>query len=168
MRDHLLRTSLRVPRPRDEVFAFFGEAENLERITPPELGFRILTPLPIRMAPGTLIDYALRLYGIPVRWKTRINDWSPPDLFVDEQLSGPYARWIHTHRFREVAPGETEVEDEVRYALPFPPLGELTHPLVRWQLERIFRYRTERVRAFLGPLPSSTGVPRHERVQNHG
>jgi ligand-binding SRPBCC domain-containing protein len=67
-----------------------------------------------------------------------------------------------------VAPGETEVEDEVRYELPFPPLGELTHPLVRWQLARIFRYRAERVRAFLGPLPPSTSVPRHERVQNYG
>ncbi|MBA2459689.1 MAG: SRPBCC family protein [Gemmatimonadales bacterium] len=140
---------MHVPCPRDEVFAFFGEAANLERITPPELRFRILTSAPIMMAPGTLIEYALRLYGTPIRWTTRISRWSPPAEFVDEQLAGPYAQWVHTHRFLEVGPRETAVMDEVRYALPWSPWGELAAPLVRWQLGRIFRYRSARVLGLL-------------------
>ncbi len=131
------------------MFAFFGEATNLELITPPELRFRILTSAPIAMATGTLIEYALRLYGTPIRWRTRISRWSPPTEFVDEQLAGPYAKWVHTHRFHEAGPRETVVVDEVRYALPWSPWGELAAPLVRWQLGRIFRFRGERVLGLL-------------------
>jgi ligand-binding SRPBCC domain-containing protein len=137
-------------RSRHEVFTFFADAENLERITPPELRFEILTPRPITLRAGGLIDYRLRLFGVRFGWRTRIVSFDPEEEFVDEQLRGPYRSFVHTHRFREI-PGGTEVSDLVRWALSFQPLGEIATPIVRRQLERIFRFREAAIREILSP-----------------
>ena len=148
-----------LPGAPDEVFGFFADAANLEAITPPWLRFRIVTPKPIHMAAGTLIEYRLALHRIPIRWLTRIEVWEPGERFVDVQLRGPYRLWHHTHSF-EAREGGTLVGDRVRYALPLGPLGELAHrALVRRDLERIFDFRHERVARRLGrtPIPPSPG-----------
>ncbi|WP_309381311.1 SRPBCC family protein [Cerasicoccus frondis] len=138
---HSIRTELKLDLPRDEVFAFFAQAENLEKITPRELGFRILSPLPIQMRQDVEIDYRIRLHGLPLRWRTLIPVWNPPYEFVDEQIKGPYKTWIHRHTFEELGPQQTNIIDYVRYELPFTPLGDLAFPLIRHQVESIFRHR---------------------------
>jgi ligand-binding SRPBCC domain-containing protein len=147
---HRLQREQYVDRPLADVFDFFAEAHNLERITPPWLSFTVLTPDPIEMRVGALIDYRLRVHGIPLRWTSRIEDWEPGRSFVDRQLRGPYGLWHHRHTFAEEGPG-TVVRDEVDYAMPFGALGDLAHPLfVRRDLERIFSYRHEAVPRLLG------------------
>ena len=143
---HQLSREQRLPGAPEDVFPFFGDAHNLEAITPPWLGFRVVTPEPIEMAAGTLIEYRLRLHGVPIRWRTTIAVWDPPRRFVDVQLSGPYRMWHHTHDFEPTADGGTLMTDTVRYALPFGPLGEIAHRLlVRRDLERIFDFRRDEV-----------------------
>ena len=150
---HILSTSQQLPLDRQEVFAFFAEAGNLERLTPPELQFHIITPPPITMRLGTLIEYRLRLFGVPFRWLTRISHWDPPHAFRDEQLRGPYRTWVHTHRFYATDQG-TRMEDEVRSRLPLFPVGELAYPLVKQQLHRIFAFRRQAIAALLRTQPS--------------
>jgi hypothetical protein len=145
---HILAREQHLAMPPDGVFPFFGDALNLEAITPPWLGFRVVTPEPIAMAPGALIEYRLRLHGVPIRWRTTIAVWDPPRRFVDVQLSGPYRMWHHTHEFLPAPDGSggTLMRDTVRYALPFGPLGEIAHRLlVRRDLERIFDHRRRAV-----------------------
>ncbi|MGI9591001.1 MAG: SRPBCC family protein [Myxococcota bacterium] len=143
---HRLHGRQVLPLPRKDVFPFFADAGNLARITPPELRFRFVTELPIEMREGALIEYQLLLFGVPFGWQTRISRWEPDEAFVDEQIRGPYRRWVHTHRFHERGV-ETEIIDEVEWALPLQPFGEIARPLVRRQLERIFDYRAEAIRA---------------------
>jgi ligand-binding SRPBCC domain-containing protein len=143
---HVLTREQRLPGAPEEVFAFFADAGNLERITPAWLSFRILTPRPIAMGPGTLIEYALRLHRIPVTWLTEIVVWEPGVRFVDQQLAGPYKLWHHTHEFQPDGDGMTRMRDTVRYALPLGPLGSLVHAaVVRRDLERIFDFRFAKV-----------------------
>ncbi len=150
MTEHVLRREQRLEGSPAEVFAFFADARNLGAITPPLLDFRMLTPDPVVMASGTRLRYRLKVRGVPIGWLTEISAWDPPHRFVDEQLEGPYALWHHTHAFRDDGAGATIMVDEVRYALPLGPLGELAHRLlVRRDLERIFDFRAERVAALL-------------------
>jgi ligand-binding SRPBCC domain-containing protein len=140
-RRHVLERSQHVPRPREEVFRFFADARNLEAITPAFLRFRIATAGPIAMEAGTLIVYRLSLFGLPFRWRTRIEAWEPGIRFVDVQLSGPYRLWRHQHTFED-APGGTVMRDRVEYELPLGALGAVAHALfVRRALARIFDHR---------------------------
>jgi len=140
-----------VPRSLEETFAFFASAENLEAITPPWLHFRILEA-PDQLERGALLHYRLRLFGVPIGWRTEIVEWRPPRTFTDMQLSGPYGLWVHTHRFTEV-PGGTEIYDNVRYRVPGGPGAPLVTRLVvrRW-LDAIFGYRAARLRVLLPRL----------------
>ena len=150
--DQFLQTTTSLPLGVEEVFAFFANAENLERITPPELAFQILTPTPIDIGEGTIIDFRLRLFRIPFGWRTRIVEWQPNDRFSDEQIRGPYRRWKHLHTFVEGGEG-TRMTDRVEYQLPLQPAGAVALPLVRRQLDRIFRYRADAIRRLLGGGP---------------
>lgn len=154
MRVHNLATELWLPRAPEELFPFFAEAANLERITPPWLSFRITTPRPIEVRAGARIDYRLRLRGIPVGWRTRIAVWEPPRRFVDEQLRGPYRLWVHEHGFA-AGDGGTWCRDLVRYA---PIGGALAHRLlVARDVTAIFAYRRAALRAlFAGGEPAVT------------
>lgn len=145
-REHVIERRVWVRHPLKDVFPFFAAAENLERITPPEIGFRIRTPLPIEMKRGALIDYTIRLFGFSMKWRTEITAWNPPYSFEDTQLRGPYAKWVHTHSFVDEA-GGTTIEDRVVYALPFGLLGGIAHPIVARQLKRIFSYREKVLKA---------------------
>lgn len=153
--EHVLETEFEVPLAQDEVFGFFSRAENLQRITPAQLRFEIITPLPIEMRPGALIDYRLRLLGFSFGWRTVISRYEPPHFFVDQQLRGPYRLWIHTHTFESTGSG-TRIHDHVRYRLPLYPLGEPAHPIVRMQLRRIFAFRQKAVvDALTEPAPGN-------------
>jgi ligand-binding SRPBCC domain-containing protein len=145
----VLQASQGLPHPPADVFPFFADAGNLERITPPWLRFRIRTPLPIDMHVGALIEYSLRVHGLPVRWRTEITAWEPPARFVDEQLRGPYRWWVHEHRF-EPAEGGTLATDRVEYGVPGGQLANRV--LVGRDLQRIFAYRQGVLREEFGEL----------------
>jgi len=151
--NYRLERSQLIAHPRSEVFAFFADAANLERLTPEFLHFQIETPLPIEMRAGALIDYRLSLAGLPVRWRTRISSWEPPHRFSDDQERGPYALWHHVHEFEAVG-DQTRMRDRVDYRLPFGPLGALAHVLsVRRTLERIFNHRRKVIEELFGTSP---------------
>ncbi len=143
---HVLERSQRVEVSVEQAFDFYVDARNLEPMTPPWLHFEVITPADVAMRPGTLLDYKLKLHGVPVRWQTRIETWEAPARFVDTQVKGPYSLWEHTHLFETDGEAATVIHDRVRYAIPLGPLGALAHLLfVRRDLERIFDYRSEAV-----------------------
>ena len=150
-----------LPRPADEVFAFFSEPRNLEAITPGWLRFRTVEA-PERLARGSLLRYRLCLFGVPVHWRTEIAEWTPPRTFTDVQVSGPYLLWVHTHRF-SATEGGTEVYDHVRYDIPGGPLAPvIKRRLVGPWLDEIFDYRRERLSELLGSAGrAGTSVSSH-------
>jgi hypothetical protein len=146
MKTSIFETEQWLPLPTQDVFDFFADAFNLELLTPPWLQFRVITPAPIAMQQGTVIDYRLRLRGIPVRWESQVTVWEPPYRFVDEQLRGPYRRWVHHHTFVE-SDGGTLARDHVDYAVPGGVL--VRKLLVERDLRKIFQYRQQKLREVL-------------------
>lgn len=148
MRTYHLQTSLWLPRPREQIFAFFSDPKNLEKITPPWLRFEILSPTELAVGRGTRIDYRLRVRRLPIRWQSEITVWEPPTRFVDQQTRGPYQVWIHEHTFSEHE-GGTIADDNVVYAVPG---GKLVQKLfVAPELDRIFHYRHEVLQNIFNP-----------------
>ena len=149
---HVFEQSQYVPRPREELFRFFLDPKNLGRITPRQLHFEILASTTQEVTEGTLLDYRLRLFGVPFRWRTLIESFESGVSFVDTQLKGPYRLWRHTHRFTDEGSG-TRMDDRVEYELPLGPLGSLAHVLfVRRQIGEIFGFRRGFIAEHFGPL----------------
>ena len=147
MKTFKLKTEIWLPQKRTTVFSFFADPRNLEDLTPRWLHFKILTPMPLQMKSGVLIDYRLRLYGIPLHWQSEISVWQPPHRFVDRQIRRPYRVWIHEHTFAEHR-GGTLVGDTVEYAAPG---GILVHKLfIARDLRKIFAYRHAPLRQRFG------------------
>jgi ligand-binding SRPBCC domain-containing protein len=152
-RGYHLHAECLVSAPLDEVFHFFSNATNLERLTPPLIRFEVVTPAPITMREGLLIDYKLRIRGVPMRWQSEITAWQPQSYFVDEQRRGPYSFWRHEHRF-EAVDGGTRVIDDVNYGVPG---GQIIHALlVRRDVQKIFTYRQ---RALSELFPAAAAAP---------
>ncbi len=153
-----LNCEVHLPASREKVFQFFSDATQLERLTPAWLNFRMQTPTPLDMQEGTLIEYKLRVHGIPLRWQSRISCWEPPFRFVDEQLRGPYRHWHHLHTFEDDGQG-TNCRDEVDYSF-FG--GRLVHELfVKRDLEKIFAYRTQMLQQIFALSPAMTDIASH-------
>lgn len=150
--DHSLHRDQWVPASLPQVFSFFSDARNLDRITPPWLNFKVIGPTNLELSAGTLIHYKLSWYGIPLGWTSRIEEWCPPRQFVDVQLKGPYRRWHHTHTF-EARDGGTLISDTVHWQVPMGAVGDFFAGwLVRRDVERIFDYRAKQIpELFKGP-----------------
>jgi len=141
-----LKRSQLIKCDRTEVFNFFKSPVNLEKITPSNVGFNILTPNPINMHTGAVLDYTINLLGLKVRWTTLITDYNEPDGFTDVSIKGPYSFWHHQHEFLETKEG-TIMNDEVTYSLPFGFLGQIVHQLwVKRKLNEIFDYRAKYIK----------------------
>ncbi len=159
MQTHILERSQIINRSLEETFAFFSDAYNLEKLTPSFLQFKILTPKPVSMHPGALIDYSLSLFGMPFKWQTLIEEWEPGVRFVDSQVKGPYALWHHTHTFKALDRERTLMLDQVRYQLPMGVLGDLAHDLfVETTLKKIFDFRHTTTERLLSPSSQSLFV----------
>jgi hypothetical protein len=159
MKVHRLEREQWLPASMERVFDFFADAANLETLTPPWLGFRILSPLPIAMRTGARIEYRIALAGVPLHWRTRIASWEPGVCFSDEQERGPYARWEHTHHFERCGDGIL-MRDVVRYALPLGVLGRVAHAVaVHSALAAIFDYRFARIRELFPSAQGAEPVP---------
>ncbi len=132
-----------LPLDRAAVFGFFSDPRNLERLTPPWLRFRIVTPEPLPVGEGSVYEYRLSLHGLPLRWRTLITAWSEGRRFEDLQIRGPYALWYHVHTFEDLPDGGTRMTDRVQYRLPFGPVGLLALPWVARDVARIFAWREQ-------------------------
>ena len=163
MADYVLERRLWLPRPRPEVFAFFADVRNLALVNPPSARLRWLSPPPEMLFAGAVINFSVRLAGLPVRWRVFVREFDPPYRFVDVEIWGPFARWEHRHRFGEgpapegiAGPAGTWVEDRVTYRLPLGPLGRVAHALgVKRQIAGLFEYRERRLGELLG-APAAT------------
>jgi ligand-binding SRPBCC domain-containing protein len=156
MNDTLFSSELWLPRSPEEIFPFFGDAHNLEILTPPWLRFQILSEDPITMGPGTLIDYRINFRGIGLRWRTRIEVWAPPHRFIDVQVKGPYRQWHHEHIF-EAQDNGTLCRDHIRYAVLGGPLVDRL--FVRGDVEKIFEFRRRKLLEIFDPIPSGSDKP---------
>lgn len=157
MKTYTLEREQIIARSKSETFAFFGDAFNLERITPPFLRFRILTEAPIAINAGTIIEYRLQLFGISFGWRTLIEEWSPEEFFVDRQIDGPYALWHHTHTFEAVGRDATLMRDRVIYRIPYGLIGRMANILfVMKSLDNIFDYRARMTAKLLAPESESS------------
>jgi ligand-binding SRPBCC domain-containing protein len=156
MRTYQLQTQFWLPRPREEIFSFFSDPSNLDRLTPPWLHFEILTPKPIEMHAGTLLDYRLSLHGIPLRWQSEISVWEPPNRFIDRQTRGPYRQWVHEHTF-STHKGGTLVGDRVTYSVPGGRI--IQKLLVAPDLDRVFGYRHKILKQLFNPQQEKPAQP---------
>jgi len=167
MKEHEFVTEVTLAAPIGEVFPFFADAMNLQRITPPWLDFRVVTPHPIEMKAGALIDYRLKVRGLPIRWRTRIEAWEPGVRFVDTQIRGPYRKWWHEHTFEAVGPDATRMRDRVVYAVRGGPVGDVVERIwVRKDVRTIFAYREQEMVAMFGRVdaPEGSGASDREPV----
>lgn len=150
MKEEILIASQEVSATREEVFAFFSNPANLQRLTPPWVGFQILTPQPLPQGEGAIFEYRIKVHGLPLRWRTLIETWEPGKKFVDRQIQGPYALWHHTHTFEDLPMGGTRLRDRVRYRVGFGLFGRLLAGFIRRDVERIFAYRKQVIAGLFG------------------
>ncbi len=145
MKVYTLTRELYIRKPLSEVFSFFDRPENLAVITPKMLDFKILTPQPIKMKMGAIVDYIIKISGISFHWRTIISSYDPPNCFIDEQIKGPYAFWHHKHTFTEFN-DRTLMKDVVHYSLPFGFIGILAHRIyVKRNINYIFDCRIKAI-----------------------
>jgi len=151
---HTLETRQVIKASLQQAWDFFSSPRNLSRITPPEMGFTILSDLPERMFAGMMIEYKVTpLFGIPITWLTEISQVREGEFFVDEQRVGPYAIWHHEHHFKDLGDGRVEMHDRVTYVPPCGLLGELVHPfIIKPQLDKIFAFREQAVTELFGRM----------------
>lgn len=161
MRLHQLHRTTWLPIPVEKAFQFFCDPVNLQKITPPELDFSLREQFSGQMGEGVEIAYRMRLWGVPITWQSRIEDWRPNQSFTDTALKSPYRLWHHRHFLVPDRDGTTMI-DLVNYALPVWPFGELAHPIVRRQLRRIFDYRETTVQQLLGIRMSRNASATHQ------
>ena len=158
MKTYNLKFEQFIDLPIHDVFSFFSKPENLSLITPSRLKFNILTPRPIIMEEGQLIDYTLTImYCLNIRWTTLITKYSKPNIFIDQQLKGPYSLWHHTHTFKE-KDGGTLITDQVVYGVPFGVIGRLLHLIyIKHDLKSIFRYRYKILNHIFSEIKTQSG-----------
>ena len=146
MQLYTFKKEQKISKNIESVFLFFSKPENLSVITPSKMNFKILTPSPVEMKEGALIDYTVSILGFSVRWRTLITHYKPSDMFVDQQLKGPYSMWHHTHFFEKINDNETLIKDLVVYAVPFGIIGKLAHSLyIKRDLDDIFNFRSQKI-----------------------